>query len=149
MASGSSFALAHLGAALALALLPGCVEVEYDRARVFQEPPPERVDALVVGESDVGQSVAALGAPLHVIEVGLGLALAWGWQDVTGWNVDVSAPLGDAQGNFSYTSSASRTRGVVLFFGPDWRLTAVRRGFLAQLLPDRQKPRDVDDDLQP
>lgn len=149
MASRIRSACAPLGALLALALLPACVEVEYDRARVFQEPPPERVEALVVGESDVGQSVQALGAPLLVVEVGLGLALAWGWQDVTGWNVDVSAPVGDAQGNFSYTSTASRTRGLVLFFGPDWRLTAVRRGFLAELVPDRQKPRDVDDDLQP
>ena len=139
---------AHTAAALAAALLgAACVDGDYNRSRVFQEPLSERLDALAVGTSDVSDALEQLGAPVHVIEVGLGLALAWGWSDVTDWNIEVSAPLGEAQGNFRFTSTDTTTEGLVLFFGPDWRLTALRRGYLGELLPRRQLPRDVEDEL--
>lgn len=137
---------AWAGAALAL-LGAGCVDGDYNRRRIYQEPLPEAVDALAVGTSDVGAVVDSLGAPLFVIEVGLGLALAWGWEDVTNWNVEVSGPIGDAQGTVRYTSETSTIRGLVLFFDEAWRLTSVRRGFLGDLLPRRRPPRDVDLDI--
>jgi len=119
---------AHTAAALAAALLgAACVDGDYNRSRVFQEPLSERVDALAVGTSDVSDALEQLGAPVHVIEV--------------------SAPLGEAQGNFRFTSTDTTTEGLVLFFGPDWRLTALRRGYLGELLPRRQLPRDVEDEL--
>ena len=132
---------AHTAAALAAALLgAACVDGDYNRSRVFQEPLAERVDALAVGTSDVSDALEQLGAPVHVVEVGLGLALAWGWSDVTDWNIE-------AQGNFRFTSAEKTTEGLVLFFGPDWQLTALRRGYLGELLPQRQLPRDVEDEL--
>lgn len=143
--TGRSRAL--IGAALGAALLPSCVDGDYNRSRIFQEPIAAAVDALTVGTSDVGAAVEGLGAPLLVIEVGLGLALAWGWQDVTNWNVEVSGPIGDVQGSLSYTSESSTIQGLVLFFDEGWRLTAVRRGFLSDLVPNRQPSRDVDLDL--
>lgn len=140
---------ARTTAALLAALLgASCVDGDYNRSRIFQEPLAERVDALEVGTSDVEDALDQLGAPVYVIEVGLGLALAWGWTDVTDWNIDVSAPIGDAQGNFRFSSTDTTTEGLVLFFGPDWRLKAVRRGYLGELLPRRQLPRDVEDELQ-
>ena len=139
---------AHTAAALAAALLgAACVDGDYNRSRVFQEPLAERVDALAVGTSDVSDALEQLGAPVHVVEVGLGLALAWGWSDVTDWNIEISGPVGDAQGNFRFTSTEKTTEGLVLFFGPDWQLTALRRGYLGELLPQRQLPRDVEDEL--
>lgn len=137
--------------AATLALLPlaaGCVDGDYNRSRVYQEPPVEGVEALAPGVTDVGAALDSLGAPVFVIEIGLGLALAWGWQDTTDWNIDVSAPLGDAQGNFSFTSIDTTTRGIVLFFDEDWKLTSMRRGYLSQLLPRKALPRDVDDELR-
>lgn len=121
---------------------------DYNRSKVFQEPLVESIEALAPGVTDVGAALDSLGAPVFVIEVGLGLALAWGWQDMTNWNVEVSGPIGDAQGSFSFTSTDTTTRGVVLFFDEDWTLTDVRRGFLSQLLPRDPRPRDVDDDLR-
>lgn len=126
----------------------GCVDGDYGRTRIFQPPLPAAVDALEPGRTELGEALASLGAPVQVIEVGLGMALAWGWTDVTDWNIDISAPIGDAQGNFSFTSSDTTTRGLVLFFDADWRLERVEQGFLSQLLPARLAPRDVDDDLR-
>ena len=125
----------------------GDLEVLDDVARAYGTTRADVVDALADGTSDVSDALEQLGAPVHVIEVGLGLALAWGWSDVTDWNIEVSAPLGDAQGNFRFTSTDTTTEGLVLFFGPDWRLTALRRGYLGELLPRRQLPRDVEDEL--
>lgn len=132
--------------AIAAALCAGCIDGDYNRYRRFQPVDDVEVDALEVGASDVGEALDRLGAPVFVIEVGLGLALAWGWRDTTDWNVDVSAPIGDAQGNFSFTSTNATTRGVVLFFDEDWSLVGVRRGFLGALLPVA-RPRDVNIDL--
>ncbi len=143
---GSSFR-----AALSLLALPfaaSCVDGDYNRARVYKEPPFEAVEALTPGETDLGTALDSLGAPVFVIEIGLGLALAWGWQDTTDWNIEVSAPIGDAQGNLSFTSTDTTTRGLVLFFNEDWKLTSIRRGFLSELLPKKPLPRDVEDDLR-
>ena len=110
---------AHTAAALAAALLgAACVDGDYNRSRVFQEPLPARVDALAVGTSDVSDALEQLGAPVHVIEVGLGLALAWGWSDVTDWNIEVSAPLGDAQATSGSRARTRRPRGSCSSSGP-------------------------------
>jgi len=127
--------------------LTGCVDGDYNKLRVFQEPLVESVDALRVGETDLGATLESLGAPVFVIEVGLGMAIAWGWQSTTDWNIEVSGPFGDAQGQFQYSSTDERTEGLVLFFDASWTLSSIRRGYLADLLPKRQRPRDVEDDL--
>jgi len=132
-----------LACAAAAALSAGCIDGDYNRFRQFQPVDDAEVDALGVGTSDVEEALDRLGAPVFVVEVGLGLALAWGWRDTTDWNVDVSTPIGDAQGNFSFTSTNATTRGVVLFFDRDWTLVGVRRGYLGELLP-KALPRDVD-----
>ncbi|MEM9378647.1 MAG: hypothetical protein AAGB93_01770 [Planctomycetota bacterium] len=124
-----------------------CVSGDYGKVRSFQPPPDGAFEALVVGESSVDDAVASLGAPLQVIEVGRGLALSWGWQKEVGWEVQVSAPIGDVQGSVSYADTVNKLPGIVLFFDPEWTLLLKRRGFLGDLLPNRQPPRDVDDDL--
>ena len=133
-----------LGASL---LTCGCVDGDYNRSRVFQPPLEAAVESLVPGTTQLEGALASLGAPLRVIEVGRGMALAWGWEDTTNWNVEVSAPLGDAQGNFSFTSTSATTRGLVLFFDEHESLTSVQRGYLSELVPARQRPRDVEDEL--
>lgn len=129
-------------------LCAGCVDGDYNRYRVHRPPLVEAVDALRPGETGLQDALDSLGAPVFVVEVGLGMALAWGWQDTTNWNVDVSVPVGDAQANFRYTRTSARTRGLVLFFDAAWTLTSVREGYLVDLIPTRQRPRDVDDDLE-
>ena len=114
---------------------------------MFQAPTDEQIEALEPGVSGVDDALARLGAPVYVTEVGLGLALAWGWERTSDWNVQVSAPVGDAQGQVSYASASLETRGLVLFFDEAWTLRSVQRGFLSELLPRKQRPRDVEDEL--
>ena len=132
---------------LAAVLAASCVSGDYGKVRTFRPPPDGAFEARVVGETCGDDAVSALGAPLQVIEVGRGLALSWGWQKERGWELQVSAPIGDVQGSISYADTVNKLPGVVLFFGPDWTLLLKRRGFLGDLLPNRQPPRDVDDEL--
>ncbi len=146
--AASTASLRGLGAALlSLPALVGCVDGDYNKFRIFQEPLMEAVDSLQPGVTDLSTALDQLGAPLFVVEVGLGMSLAWGWQNTTNWNIEVSVPVGDAAGNLQYVDTTAKTQGLVLFFDESWTLTSVQRGFLADLVPKRQRPRDVDDDL--
>ena len=64
-----------------------------------------------------------------------------------GWDLAVSAPIGDVNGSVSYANNKKQFPGIVLFFDEDWRLVLKRKGYLANLVPTRRPPRDVDDDL--
>ena len=97
--------------------------------------------------TNVDHALHELGAPLQVIEVGRGMALAWGWQETTDWNVAGTVPLGDVQGRVTYADTRLAIPGIVLFFDEDWRLIAKREGFLATLLREDYLPRDVEDEL--
>lgn len=133
---------------LAAALLAtACVTGDYNKNRTFQRPPYGAYEDLVVGVTNVGHAIDALGAPVSVIEVGRGLALSWGWLETTEWNVAATVPIGDANGRLQFEDTDLKIPGIVLFFDEDWRLTTKREGFLSDLLPNQQPPRDVDDDL--
>ena len=136
-----------IAALLAMPWLVGCVDGDYNKFRVYQEPLVEAIHSLKPGVTDLSEALDQLGAPLFVIEVGLGMSLAWGWQKSTNWNIEVSVPLGRASGNVRYTDTSLKTQGLVLFFDETWTLTSVRRGYLADVVPNRQRPRDTDDDL--
>lgn len=135
--------------AAALPALMSCVAGDYGQYRVFQEPSLASVQSLDPGTTDLTSTLEALGAPVHVIELGDRTMLAWGWQSSVDWNVDVSAPLGDAQGSFRFASLDEKTEGLVLVFDAAWVLQKVRRGHLVNLLPKGPRPRDVDLDLTP
>lgn len=132
---------------LGLPALVGCVDGDYNKFRIFQEPLVEAVDSLQPGVTGLQSALDALGAPLFVVEVGLGMSLAWGWEKATNWNIEVSVPIGDVAGNLQYVDTQSKTKGLVLFFDESRTLTSVQRGFLADLIPKRQRPRDVDLDI--
>ena len=138
---------ARLLIATACLLAASCVTGGYGTVRTYQPPRIGSYGDLVVGVTNVDQAIATLGAPLDVIEIGRGLALTWGWQEARGWNVAVSAPIGDVNGSVSYANNKKQFPGIVLFFDEDWRLVLKRKGFLANLVPTRRPPRDVDDDL--
>ncbi len=153
MTCRSSKAGARPGLTARVALLLGsvslvsCVDGDYNKFRIYQEPLMEAVDSLKPGVTDLESALEQLGAPLFVIEVGLGMSLAWGWQNTTDWNIEVSVPVGDAAGNFQYADTSAQIQGIVLFFDESWTMTSMQKGFLADLVPKRQRPRDVDDDL--
>ena len=133
-------------AALSAPFLASCAQGAYSQFRVYQQPLTESVASLKPGESDLASTLDVLGAPVFVVEVGLGMALAWGWQATTDWNVQVTGP-GNARGTFEYSSSDERTEGLVLFFDPTWTLASVQTGHLVDLLPKKKRPRDIYDEL--
>lgn len=137
-------------ASFAYALLLGlglssCLSGEYDQFRTYQPPPAQQVEALVVGQSDLGDAVERLGAPIFVIETGEGVTLAYGWRNAQRWNVTLSAPIRDVDANFSFTSRDANTPGLVLFFDADWTLTRMESGHLGPLLPKAQRPQLVEE----
>jgi len=132
--------------ALVALLSVSCVTGDYNQTRVFQPVPAEAVDALVVGEAELGEALASLGAPLQVIELGRGAALAWGWKESTDWNVTGSANIGNVRGRIQYADAALEFPGVVLFFDQSWTLVGKERGFLSELLLRPQLPRLVEQD---
>ena len=127
--------------ALALPLAAGCITGDYNQTRVYQPVPAGSFDALVVGEASLTDALEGLGAPLQVVELGSGAALAWGWKEATDWNVTGSATLGSVRGRLSYSDTDLEFPGVVLFFDGSWNLVAKDEGFLSDLLPRPQLPR--------
>ncbi|MBL6757821.1 MAG: hypothetical protein ISQ11_15605 [Planctomycetes bacterium] len=132
--------------ALIALLSSSCVTGDYNQTRVFQPVSVEAVDALEVGEAELGEALASLGAPLQVIELGAGAALAWGWKESTDWNITGSANIGNVRGRIQYADAALEFPGVVLFFDQSWTLVAKERGFLSELLLRPQLPRLVEED---
>ncbi len=69
------------------ALASGCVSGSYNRNRILSEPAEAAYEALVAGESDLGDCLEALGAPLIVQELDLGAVMAWGWTKDRGYRL--------------------------------------------------------------
>jgi len=120
-----------------IACSTGCITATLERERVLHEP--LGVYSLVVGESDLDDCLAALGAPLVVRENGEGAWLAWGWAERGGWSLTGSVPVTDNNSiSMRYGRSLDGLEGAVLFFDRDWILVARRRGYLSQILPPAQ-----------
>ena len=120
---------------LTLLLPTGCLSAFYTRQTRFEPPPEGTLTQLAPGQSDLGQCLALLGAPLWVWEHGgSGAALAYGWLQNGDWNVSLQAPISNnASASFTFRKIDERMRGVVLFFDEDWQLRTVRKGLLRDL----------------
>ena len=59
-----------------------------------------------------------------------------------GWGVGVRYALADyVSASLHYDSIGANTKGYVLLFDADWRLTAVRKGYLRDLTFEFARPR--------
>ncbi len=132
-----------VGLALALCV-SSCLSARLAHNHEFEEP---RADGrLRPGSTGLEQCLAELGAPLLVREHLDGALLAWGWSDERAFGLNLSLPLDNFySANLSYARSIDGLRGLVLFFDDAWRLKQMRRGYLAEILPDeRTRPALVD-----
>ena len=133
---------------LAVSLVPlasGCLSVTWRRDARFGEPPEGALASLRPGESDLGACLARLGAPLEVWEIPDGVALAYGWERERNLGVTLSVPIDRGlSASLNVAAERARLRGVVLFFDADDRLSLLRTGRLAELLPPR-RPASVDE----
>ncbi len=121
---------------LLLPLLSGCLTGTYTSWHTYQEP--ASFLRLRPGEADLDDCLEVLGAPLYVREQGDGAVLAWGWADERRFGVTFSIPLDSGNASLTYQDTAAGLDGLVLVFDADWRLTAIRRGRLAEVLPSSQ-----------
>ncbi len=120
-----------------------CLSISWERH--YQEKPVERqtVDGLLIGETNLDDCLAALGAPIFVDELNERMALTYGWGQSTAWNLSVDVSIvDDAASSVSYGSFRERMRGVVLIFDRAGILRVVRHGRLNDLRREfeRQRP---------
>ena len=133
---------------LALALsLGGCISVNYQRFSQFEPVDEFALSEIQTPGTDLQTCLDALGAPLFVRETPHGVVLAYGWQDAGRWGFDVSITFERViRVSFDYNQIDEQLRGVVLLFDSDWKLIALRRGFLRDLTGqlERRRPAVVD-----
>jgi hypothetical protein len=132
-------------APLAAGLLAGCLQLSISRDSRDAPVPAAALAELQPGTSDLGACLALLGAPLwvqeHEVAGGSGALLAYGWRDERDLGLRFSVPVSrGVSASLDYDRSDRRTRGLVLFFDPDWRLTAFRTGLLLDLTRERRPP---------
>lgn len=128
-------------------LATSCVSGDYERFDAEMPPEKAAVERLVIGESNLTSCLAELGAPLQVIELGAGAVMAWGARRDVGWNVSANIPFSDsASGTLRFSQEHFGYRGVVLFFDEQLLLERIKRGWLAEILPDAQpRPQFIED----
>ena len=130
--------MTRLALGLVLLLASSCISLTYERERRYEKLPKGALAALAPGQTQLGECLERLGAPLWAWEDAFGgkssAALAWGWLDEADWTVTLSVPVSDqASLSFSWRDIDARMRGVVLFFDADWRLVGMREGMLRDL----------------
>jgi hypothetical protein len=127
----------RFAALLALALCSSCVSFTYERDLAFEPVPADAVAKLRVGESDIGDALAHLGAPLYVWEgVDHAVVMAYGHGATKGWGVRLSR----SSVSFNYDDVAERIEGYLLVFGDDDKLRLVRAGLLRDLSETTRRP---------
>lgn len=131
--------------ALVVLLSAACVTGDYNQTRVYQPVPGGAFESLEVGRAGLGEALASLGAPLQVIELGGGAALAWGWKESTDWNISGSATVDNMRARIQFSDAALEFPGLVLFFDAHWTLVGKEEGFLSELLLKPQLPRFIED----
>ena len=134
---------------LLLALvLSGCVSVNYQRFSQLEPIDEFALTEIQTPGTDLQTCLDALGAPLFVRETPHGVVLAYGWQDAGQWGFDVSITFERfVRVSFDYSQIDEQLRGAVLLFDSDWKLIALRRGFLKAVTGEleRRRPVVVDD----
>ena len=140
---------------LALATVcAGCVSLNWQResrSGPLQREAVARL-ALEAGRTELGECLAAFGAPLwvweHVEHGRPAAALAYGWFDENDLGFSVSVPLTEHfSASYDYDRIDQRMNGVVLFFDEHWRLLSWRTGLLHDLTEEaRRPPAFVEDD---
>ena len=133
---------------LLVALVPaGCVRLNYFRISHFEPTSDTVLQQLEGSDAELQQCLDALGAPLSVGELPDGIAVAYGWQDRAHWGLDVGYTFERILNvRFNYQDVEDSLRGVMLLFGDDLRLKAIRRGLLGDLTRRfRRRPADPEE----
>jgi hypothetical protein len=139
--------------ALASAPLVGCVQLAWERDLRFKPVADEALQRLEVGTTELDACLELFGAPLWVQEQpqtdGQGALLAYGWYASRNLGLRVSVPVSDYySASFDYDQIDARMQGLVLFFGPDWKLAKWRTGLLRDLTREVLRPPILIEDVE-
>ncbi|MCK6446483.1 MAG: hypothetical protein L6Q99_08845 [Planctomycetes bacterium] len=129
-------AISRALASTALALFASsCVVLVFTRTRTNAPIDEARVAELAPGRTTFADALLRLGAPTDVWELpGGARAIAYGWLDQKGDNVNVQVPVSrNFTPNLEIEDARKKFYGVVLFFDESDVLVEVRRGFLRTL----------------
>lgn len=123
-----------LSLVLVALLAAGCIQLHYYRISHFEPTPDPVLQKLEGSHAELQVCLDALGAPLLVGELPDGIAVAYGWQDRGSWGLDVSYAFERFLSvRLDYSTIDESLRGVLLLFGADLHLKAIRRGLLGDL----------------
>jgi hypothetical protein len=112
----------------------GCIQLHYFRVSHFEPTPDPVLKQLEGSHAELQVCLDALGAPLLVGELPDGIAVAYGWQDRGNWGLDIGYTFERFFNvRFNYQDTQDSLRGVLLLFGSDLHLKAIRRGLLGDL----------------
>jgi hypothetical protein len=112
-----------------------CVSFNWERTIAFEPVSADGVESLRVGQSDVSEVLAKLGAPIYVWEgMNQETVFAYGSLNERNLGFRVSVPVFDnMSASLSYDDAASKLRGYVLVFDANDKLRIVRAGLLREL----------------
>lgn len=129
---------AIVGALCLACSLSSCVRLRWNHENRFEPLPSDSWAGLEPGESDLGDALESLGAPLYVWEqTSDSFAVAYGWFNGRVAGGTVSVPLTEyASASFSYDNGAEKLYGLVLTFDRNERLMVLREGYLRDIAPE-------------
>ena len=134
--------------ALIALTLAGCVSGRFQRLSVNEPVPAAALAALTPGRDTLATCMAALGAPVDVVEyqVGAGLqsgvAIAYSWFDRSGWGFTANLPRVNSA-YVRFDSASTEIQGCVLWFDEQLVLQRWREGLVGDLLPKRRRSAPV------
>lgn len=142
----------HFLLALCVLGLCSCVSARWSRELRDGELAAERIARLEVGRTELGESLALLGAPLYVWELPEGaFALAYAWGKARGLGATVRLPGARAVSpSYRYDQGDANLHCAVLLFDRDAVLEIVRTGYLREIAPElfRRRPADLEEGAQ-
>jgi hypothetical protein len=135
----------------ALMLGMGCASITYERRKVFVPVAPSAVENLKLGETDLEEVLARLGAPIYVWEGGFGeIVLAYGAEREGSWSFRIWLPAAkELTGPLRYDDAATKLDGYLLVFDTNLKLKFLREGLLRNFrVITARRPERVDAALE-
>ncbi len=142
--------LRALAVLLCVSLGSACINVDWTRNSRYHPVPETLEPELVVGESNLDDCLAQLGAPLWVLEHPIkgrdGALLAWGWYISSDLGMKVTYTFDRfVSSSVDYQRTDADMEGLVAIFDEEWNLVELKRGLLRDLASEfsRARPRAV------
>ncbi len=101
-----------------------CVGLNFRHQAIHQAISPEQSKHLVPGQANLGDCLAALGAPteVEVAKANQQWVLSWTWVNKKDWGFFLAIPSGDNSASFNWQSEKQKPHFLRLVFDSQGRL---------------------------